>query len=255
MNSLSLGNVAMNSYINPNYVSSTQNERGKKTVEPFSEKIVRGVSDKKMMDLAVEKYPGDVTIAYPPSLNISPVSEKPKNEMTLDEYKQSIMNKIAKFPVSGWARTTFASGTIVIKEEAFERMKADPSYEKFVLDRVSSACSVRGIPVGANSAIGYDVIGASPEECYGYAGPIGKSGVEVVDNKKTWWKKRRENNAKMIEEQMKKNQMLRQIQERYRSQVYSSQRWLEILNRSEVESSYIFPQSLKKLAISAYEKL
>ena len=41
-----------------------------------------------------------------------------------------------QFPVSGWVRSTFSSGSIVIKEEAFERMKNDPEYENYVLNRV-----------------------------------------------------------------------------------------------------------------------
>ena len=41
------------------------------------------------------------------------------------------------------------------------------------MNRVRSAYSVQGLPVGSNN-VGFDVIGASPEECYGYAGPVGR---------------------------------------------------------------------------------
>ena len=99
--------------------------------------------------------PGDVTIDYPPrinnAVNNSVVSEKSKDEMSLDEYKQWVMNQISQFPVSGWVRSTFSSGSIVIKEEAFERMKNDPEYENYVLNRVRSAYSVQGLCEWAES--------------------------------------------------------------------------------------------------------
>ena len=44
-----------------------------------------------------------------------------------------------------------------------------------IIWRKISIYSVQGLPVGSNN-VGFDVIGASPEECYGYAGPVGKSG-------------------------------------------------------------------------------
>ena len=43
-----------------------------------------------------------------------------------------------------------------------------------IIWRKISIYSVQGLPVGSNN-VGFDVIGASPEECYGYAGPVGKS--------------------------------------------------------------------------------
>ena len=74
------------------------------------------------------------TIDYPPrinnAVNNSVVSEKSKDEMSLDEYKQWVMNQISQFPVSGWVRSTFSSGSIVIKEEAFERMKNEDVYKR-----------------------------------------------------------------------------------------------------------------------------
>ena len=53
-------------------------------------------------------------------------------------------------------------------------MKNDPEYENYVLNRVRSAYSVSSLSAGSNN-VSYDVIGASPEECYGYAGPVGNS--------------------------------------------------------------------------------
>ena len=190
---------------------------------------------KNSADTSNVMYPGDVTIEYPPrinnAVNNSVVSEKSKDEMSLDEYKQWVMNQISQFPVSGWVRSTFSSGSIVIKEEAFERMKNDPEYENYVLNRVRSAYSVQGLPVGSNN-VGFDVIGASPEECYGYAGPVGKSGSETTNDGESWWEKRHERMEELMKEQ--EEEAVKRAQAR----------------RKAVQNEYLNSQ----LAAAAYEK-
>lgn len=49
----------------------------------------------------------------------------------------------------------------------------------------------------------FDVIGASPEECYGYAGPVGKSGSETANDGESWWEKRHERMEELMKEQEK----------------------------------------------------
>ena len=190
---------------------------------------------KNSADTSNVMYPGDVTIDYPPrinnAVNNSVVSEKSKDEMSLDEYKQWVMNQISQFHVSGWVRSTFSSGSIVIKEEAFERMKNDPEYENYVLNRVRSAYSVQGLPVGSNN-VSFDVIGASPEECYGYAGPVGKSGSETANDGESWWEKRHERMEELMKEQEK--EAVKRAQAR----------------RKAVQNEYLNSQ----LAAAAYEK-
>lgn len=171
-----VGNIGVNPYRN-SYTSSIQNKNNEKVSESFSDKIVGTIENSGVTESSAMKFPGDMTINYPPNLakvSNSSVGGKSKGEMTLDEYKQWVMNEISQMPVSGWARSTYSSGAIIIKEEAFERMKIDPEYEEYVLNRVRSACSVQGI-TGCSNYVGYDVIGASPEECYGYAGPAGET--------------------------------------------------------------------------------
>ena len=105
---------------------------------------------------------GDMVIPYPPNYSgftyDSSISNKSKEEMTMDEYKQWVMNEMSQMPVSAWVRSTYSSGATVIKEEAFERMKSDPEYENYVLNRVRSAYSVSSLPAGSNN-VSYDVIG------------------------------------------------------------------------------------------------
>lgn len=151
-------------------------------------------------------WAGDMVVPYPPNYSgftyDSSISNKSKEKMTMDEYKQWVMNEMSQMPVSGWVRSTFSSGVTVIKEEAFERMKTDPEYEVYVLNRVRSAYSVNGLLVGSGN-VSYDVIGASPEECYGYAGPVGNSGFNILDNAKSWWEKRHERMEELMAEQEK----------------------------------------------------
>lgn len=257
-----VGNVGVNPYRN-SYTSSIQNKNNEKVAESFSDKIVGTVCNESNEKSGAVKFPGDVTINYPPrlnnTLNNSAVSEKSKDEMTLDEYKQWVMNKISQLPVSGWVCSTFSSGAIVIKEEAFERMKNDPEYENYVLNRVRSAYSVKGLPVGSNN-VSFDVIGASPEECYGYAGPVGKSGLETANDGETWWEKRRKRLEEFIEEQIEKNQKenlvrRKQMEDAYRNRIYESkQRLSNLLNNSNASSDDSNIQSLMATATSSYEK-
>ena len=211
-----------------------------------------------------------MVINYPPNLakvSNSSVGGKSKDEMTLDEYKQWVMNEISQMPVSGWARSTYSSGAIIIKEEAFERMKIDPEYEEYVLNRVRSACSVQGI-TGCSNYVGYDVIGASPEECYGYAGPVGGSSSNFAGNEESWWEKRHKRMEELMEEiaeaatekeAVKKAQARRAaVQENYlKSQMASRQRQQAFLVEGiQNDDGAVAIQSVgvSALAATAYEE-
>ena len=234
MTGISRNGMGINPYAD-SYLTSVRNRRNATSKDTFINAMNKADGSKNSEDTSNEKYPGDVTIAYPPrtssALNNSVVSGKSKDEMSLDEYKQWVMNQISQFPVSGWVRSTFSSGAIVIKEEAFERMKNDPEYENYVLNRVRSAYSVQGLPVGSNN-VGFDVIGASPEECYGYAGPVGKSGLETANDEESWWKKRHERMEELMKEQ--EEEAVKRAQTR----------------RKAAQNEYLNSQ----LAVAAYEK-
>ena len=213
-------------------------------------------------------WAGDMVIQYPPNYSgftyDSSISNKSKEEMTMDEYKQWVMNEMSQMPVSSWVRSTYSSGATVIKEEAFERMKSDPEYEEYVLNRVRSAYSVSSLPVGSNN-VSYDVIGASPEECYGYAGPVGNSSANKLKDEESWWEKRHEKFEEMIEEQekeaLKRTQTHRaQAQEIFlQSQLESQQRlqsfFMEKMQSEQgaVNMSAFQSASVSASAVSAYE--
>lgn len=262
MAGINVNGIGRNPYAD-SYLISAKNRSNTTSKDTFVNAVKKVEESKNSADTSNVMYPGDVTIDYPPRINYavnnSVVSEKSKDEMSLDEYKQWVMNQISQFPVSGWVRSTFSSGSIVIKEEAFERMKNDPEYENYVLNRVRSAYSVKGLSVGSNN-VSFDVIGASPEEWYGYAGPVGKSGLETANDGETWWEKRHKRLEEFIEEQIEKNQKehlikRKQMEDVYRSRTYESkQRLSNLLNNSNANSDNVNIQSLVSTAASSYEK-
>lgn len=262
MAGINVNGIGRNPYAD-SYLTSAKNRSNTTSKNTFVNAVKKVEESKNSADTSNVMYPGDVTIDYPPrinnAVNNSVVSEKSKDEMSLDEYKQWVMNQISQFPVSGWVRSTFSSGSIVIKEEAFERMKNDPEYENYVLNRVRSAYSVKGLSVGSNN-VSFDVIGASPEEWYGYAGPVGKSGLETANDGETWWEKRHKRLEEFIEEQIEKNQKehlikRKQKEDVYRSRTYESkQRLSNLLNNSNANSDNVNIQSLVSTAASSYEK-
>ena len=100
-----------------------------------------------------------------------------------------------------------------------------------IIWRKISIYSVQGLPVGSNN-VGFDVIGASSEECYGYAGPVGKSGSETTNDGESWWEKRHERMEELMKEQ--EEEAVKRAQAR----------------RKAVQNEYLNSQ----LAAAAYEK-
>ncbi|MBD5549462.1 MAG: hypothetical protein HDQ97_19125 [Lachnospiraceae bacterium] len=217
-------------------------------------------------------WAGDMVVPQPPNYlgftYDSSISNKSKEEMTMDEYKQWFMNEMSRMPVSAWVRSTIVGGTLTITEECFERMKNDPEWENTVLNMVRKMYSVNGIM--GTKAIGFQVIGASPEQCYGYAGPVGGSGSNISGDGKSWWEKRHEKMEELLEEiaeaatekeALKKAQARKALaQENYlKSQFESQQRLHSFLMESAKngqdtsDMSAIQSVSAGALAATAYE--
>ena len=132
----------------------------------------------------------------------SSISNKSKEEMTMDEYKQWFMNEMSGMPVSAWYSSTCVGGALTITEECFERMKSDPEWENTVLGMVRNMYSSSGLM--GSKMIGYQVIGASPEQCYGEGIPVGNSNSSLsASNVKSWWEKRHERMEELLEEHEK----------------------------------------------------
>jgi len=157
----------------------------------------QGVTEK----LNSSTWAGDMVISQPPDYSgfsyDNSISEKSKAEMTMDEYKSWFMNEMSKMPVSAWYRSTCIGGALTITEEAFEKMKNDPEWEDTVLNMVRKMYSTNGIM--GTKMIGYQVIGASPEQCYGEGIPVGTNSFFEQDDDEDFWTLRMERHKKYME--------------------------------------------------------
>ena len=253
-----VGSILATEYQYANYSRKTETAKG------FGNAVEKAAESQQATKRENSKWAGDMVVPQPPNYSgftyDSTISNKSKDEMTMDEYKQWFMNEMSNIPVSGWIRSTFSSGALVIKEEAFERMKNDPEYEKYVLNRIRSMYSVSSLPVGSNHVC-YEVIGASPEECYGYAGPAGNSGTKAIDNEKSWWEKRHERYEELLEEQIKAAQKRAQenkalAQQAYMSRQLASQQRLQsfFMERAQgVNDAALQSPGISESATTAYE--
>lgn len=213
-------------------------------------------------------WAGDMVVPQPPTYNgftyDSSISNKSKEEMTMDEYKQWFMNEMSKMPVSAWYSSTCAGGALTITEECFERMKNDPEWENTVLGMVRNMYSSSGIM--GSKMIGYQVIGASPEQCYGEGIPVNNSNSSLsASDEKSWWEKRHEKMEELLraqeKEAVKKAQARRAAaQENYlKSQLESQQRLHSFLMESvkngqdTLDMSAFQSVSVGALAATAYE--
>lgn len=195
----------MSNTIHVNYMTRAYNQYQQKIVAKEQEK-----EDTRFADSVREKSEGSGRIAD--SSKTGSVSAK---DMTMEEYKQYIYNKISQIPMHPTRASESIS--ITISEAGFEAMKNDPEYEAWVLNDLqvgwSQADSWSGICGGAFSTIYY---GASKEECHAEkwsAGYNNGNGSKIFDDKSqnSFWKRRIEN-KKRIENQVKKQQEIERIQ-------------------------------------------
>lgn len=123
---------------------------------------------------------GDVVMSYPPLMAVKYGVDmsKPVEDMTMDEYKQYLCNRVSALPVSTGMRIG-GSGVLVFKEEAFENMKENREYEEAVLGMLAEKC-VEEVPAGILNMpkVSYQVIGASLEESYGAEIPVKNYGLD-----------------------------------------------------------------------------
>lgn len=202
----------------------------KKTETGFSHAVEKAAENRQAAKSGTSKWAGDMVVPQPPNYSgfiyDSTISNKSKDEMTLDEYKQWFMNEMSKMPVSGWVRSTCVGGSLTITEECFERMKSDSEWENTVLGMIQKMYSTNGIM--GSKMIGFQVIGASPEECYGEGIPVKSPSSNAKDDEESWWEKRRERYEELLEEQVKAAQKNKALaQQAYRSRQLASQQRLQ----------------------------
>lgn len=262
-----ISNTSMSSYVNR--VASQKSDITRKTDSANSFQDVMKTARKEQQNTVMNNtvWEGDIVVSQPPdyskfSVNNS-VLNKSKEDMSLEEYKQWIMNELSHLPVSGWVQSSFSSGALVIKEEAFENMKNDPEFEEYVLNRVRSLYSANGLPIGSNNVC-YEVIGGSPEECYGYAGPVGGSNAKIFDKDESWWQERHEEFEELVEAQAKEARKKAQAnrasaQEEYLNSQFENAHRLRAFLESRVQGAMKLTSVLENAGVvatatTAYEK-
>lgn len=95
MAGINVNGIGRNPYAD-SYLTSAKNRSNTTSKDTFVNAVKKVEESKNSADTSNVMYPGDVTIDYPPrinnAVNNSVVSEKSKDEMSLDEYKQWVMN-------------------------------------------------------------------------------------------------------------------------------------------------------------------
>ncbi len=124
---------------------------------------------------------GDMIITQPSYVQKSnkqqSVSEKEKNAMSMSEYRQWFRGEVAGIQTEAYTRSPYLSDTLIIKEEAFEKMKSDPAWEAEVLGKIREHCY--GKDATGTKALGYQIIGASQENCREEEIPVNTSAAGI----------------------------------------------------------------------------
>jgi hypothetical protein len=269
MTGINVNGIGVNPYAN-SYLTSAQNRSNATSKDSFINAINEVAGSENSAGSSNVKFDGDMVISQPPAYSNfvynNTISNKSKDEMTMDEYKQWFMNEVSKMPVSAWYRSTCVGGALTITDRAFEKMKSDPEWENTVMNMVRKMYSSNGIM--GSKMIGFQVIGASPEECYGEGIPVdNSSGASSNSNsKESWWKKRHERMEELMKEQekeaVKKAQARRETaRNEYLNRLLASQQRLhsflmEKMQTVETEMSLPTDQIVEasSLAVAAYEK-
>lgn len=151
-------------------------------------------------------------------------------EMTLEEYKQYIHDKISQIPVSPSQMSS--SFSVHISDAGFEAMRADPEYEKWVLDTLKYNFGFNNPWTGICGGI-YAVhnFGASKEEYSGqswHKGYQNGKGESLFQQKAedSFWERRIRRSKELQErfEELQEKRMLdkRMLGEDYVQQTYFS---------------------------------
>lgn len=159
-----------------------------------------------------------------------------KEDMTMEEYKQYISDKISSFPFH--PSKAGESYSINISDAGFEAMKNDPEYEKWVLDDLKT-CFAMPVPswyqaMGGPSTYTIFNYGATKEEFSGQRFPVGVQGNKArfeSSAENNFWTRRAES-RKQVEAQMQKNtirkkQMEEELEEKAAKKRYSHQHMMQ----------------------------
>lgn len=182
----------MSNTINANYMTKTYSN----FLRNYEAKGVNQAKNTSFSDKVAEKSMGTRNVSEPEKAGA--VSTK---DMTMEEYKQYIHDKISQIPMHPTRMSESIS--INISEAGFEVMKNDPEYEAWVLNDLRTGWAQpdrwAGVCGGAYSTIYY---GATKEECHAEmwsAGYQNGSGKSLFDSKAkdSFWERRVERKKQM----------------------------------------------------------
>ena len=255
----------MSNTINVNYMSGMMNQ--------FSKSVYRktNVDSTASMADAIEKANAEKTSEIDETAGVKTIS---KEDMSLEEYKQYISDKISSFPLHPSQAGNYYS--INISDAGFEAMKNDPEYEKWVLDDLKTAFAMP-VPswyqaMGGPNTYSISNYGATKEEYHGSMFPVGVQGnkerFESHANDSFW--SRRADKEKQINEQVqksaiKKKQMAEELAKRIEKERLGHQRVMEEFYREWLAGSSIGAGNIESktgfasqsvsssIAVSSYE--
>lgn len=134
-------------------------------------------------------------------------SEKSNSDMTMDEYKDYIMNTINNIPrdISQFHDDL----TVNITEEGWETMKADPEYEAWVLGYFKEDFAVK-IPYNGMGTDGIKCVehfGATIGEHHGES--VARTSEGLFNNNNSWWDARDNKLRQVLERNNRRNTNLK----------------------------------------------
>lgn len=161
--------------INAQTVKNT-NERAGSVGSYDYDTVMQKALEKRSAAVEAASREGDMVITQPASYSYrstasrNSLTSQEKNEMSLEEYRQWFRNEVSAIQSENVLRSPYLSDTLIIKEEAFEKMKNEPEWEREVLDKIRTHC--KGQELAGTKAVGYQIIGASPESCHEEGIPV-----------------------------------------------------------------------------------
>ena len=179
----------------------------KKTETGFSHAVEKAAENRQAAKSGTSKWAGDMVVPQPPNYSgfiyDSTISNKSKDEMTLDEYKAYFQDKMDSLYTHPSQRNR--NWVIDITDAAYERMKKDPEYEQKVLNCFAVNKSFnfgQYIP-----SFSYTHIDDTWEKCtaytYGMEDNYQTSSQSSDGGLGDWWQERHERFEKLLEEQVK----------------------------------------------------
>ncbi len=125
------------------------------------------------------------------------------DDMSLQQYKKYISGRISAIPVD--PSRALESLAVRISDEGFEAMKADPDYEKWVLEKLSTAWA-QPKPLGVGGYAGYTTysVGADEDSFRTTSVDLGDDKGSLVDQLKkdegeTFWERRHRHHEEYME--------------------------------------------------------